>query len=256
MSEQHERFEALVTKKVEGAASEEERAEIESHLASCSGCRAAYEAEKSSREAMSRETKAFTEGYDAGRLEANLASELRSGSSSTRWLSVLGALFGLLTIVLYLRPFPSQPDAGSVTLSLTLGILASLLWNRRKQGRFVAIARAAEGARGGYRDLERARVQVNVREFRMCGRFGIAVAFAVPTVLALWGLLTRIRLKRAFPAAEVNVNLLGSLVSPVILSAFLVTAGLYFLWKARRLEQTIAGRIKGDAPSTGQDQTP
>jgi hypothetical protein len=246
MSEQHERFEALITKFVEGAASEAERAEVESHMASCSECRTALKTEIKAKEVMIHETKAFAEGYDAGRLEANLAYELRSGASATRWVAAVGALFGFLTIVLIVRPMASQPQAWSAALPLALACPGTLYWLRRKQARFVAIARAAEGARGGYRDLERARVEVNVRDFRIVGRFGLAVAFALPIVMGLFVLIERIRLQRAFPAAEVKVSLDGLPVSVTLIAFFLLCApvSLYCLWKARRLETTIEERMK------------
>jgi len=245
MSEQHERFEALVTKLVEGAVNESERAEIQAHLASCPECRSSWESEKRAKEAMIQETKAFAEGYDAGRLEANLAHELRSGANWARGLLALGACFGLLTVVLFARPIASQPEAWTATFPMAVASLATLAWVRRRQARFVAIARAAEGARGGYRELEAAGIRINVREFRWCGRWGLAVAFAVPTMVCLWGLLTRIQLRHAFPTAEIQVHLLRSLVSPVILASLLIAISLYCLGKARQLEASLEREGKG-----------
>ena len=241
MNEQHEQFETLLTKYVEGAVSDAERAQMESHLASCAGCRTAYETDKKTRDALLRETKAFAEGYDYGRLEADLARELRSGVSAIRWVAALTILFGLLTIVLCWRPLASQPEAWTATLPLTLGSLASLYGIRRKQARFAAIARAAESAQGGYRDLERARVEINVREFRRAGRFGLAVALALPMILGLFIFIERIRLKDAFPAAEVQVSLNGLPPSVILISivVLFVPVSVYCLWKARRLESTM-----------------
>jgi len=248
MSMQHDRLKALVTRLVEGAVSEAERVEIESHLASCSECQSAWEAERKTREALLQETKAFAEGYDAGRLEANLAHELRSGAISNRWVLVLAVLFAVLTGVFFVRPIASQPDAWTATLPLALACLGTFYWGRRKLARFVAIARAAEEARGGFRDLERARVLVNVREFRTCGRLGMAVAAVVPTLVALTGILTRVRLRHAFPTADINVNLLRSLVSPMIIAAFLLLGGLYLLREARRLEASVEKEWRGSDP--------
>jgi hypothetical protein len=192
------------------------------------------------------EAKAFAEGYDAGLLEANLAHELRMGASSTRWVTALGALFGLLTAVLFVRPVASQPEAWTATLPLALACLGSVYWLRRRQFKFEAIARAAERAQAGYRDLERARIRVNVREFRRCGWFGIAVAVALPTLIALWGFITRIRLQDAFPTAVVKVNTSGALVNVAVLSTIAAMGGVYCLWKAHRLEVTMR-----DGPDAG-----
>src|SRR5204862_5463110 len=98
MSEEHDRLESLVTRYVEGAVTIAERLEIESHLASCAGCRASLESEARTKKTMSVETKMFTAGYDARGLEANLSHELRSGERQTRWLIALSVLSGLLTL--------------------------------------------------------------------------------------------------------------------------------------------------------------
>ncbi len=147
MSEQHEKFEVLLTKLVEGAASETERAEIESHLASCPECQTALESERRAKNALLLETKAFAEGFDAGRLEANLSHELRSGSVQIRWLLALGALSSFMTIGMFVWPPRSQPQVWSALLPLTVAFFAALYWAMRRQARFRAVARAAEGSK-------------------------------------------------------------------------------------------------------------
>jgi hypothetical protein len=245
MNDEHERFRALVTKLVEGAADAAERAQVESHLAGCPECRADCEAERRSKEAMIRETRAFYEGYDAGRLKANLEHELRSGNHWTRGLGALGALLGLLTLVLFVMPPASQPQAWTLALPLTGGCLAALVYILRRRTRMAAIARAAEVARGGYRDLERARVEVEARDFRTCARFGLVVAFLLPILLSLFAFLQRRRLRHAFPQAEVHVNISEGLIHVAVVSVFLIATGLYFLRKARRLEASHAESMKG-----------
>jgi len=238
MNDEHERLRALVTKVVEGVAGAAERVEVESHLASCPECRAASESELELREAMIRETRAFSEGFDAGRLEANLKSELRSGANRIRWVAMLGVLFGLLTVVLYGRPPASQPESWTATLPLTGGLLFALVMTLRKQARIVAIARAAEATRSGYRALEGARVQVDVRELRMSAWLGLAAAFAVPMVIGLGGILLQARQQHALPGAVVKVNFSGALVNTLVVAGFLILGSLLCLWQARRLERT------------------
>jgi hypothetical protein len=150
----------------------------------------------------------------------------------------LGVGSGLLTIWTFVWPPSSQPQAWSALLPLTAGFIAALIWVLRRQARVKAIARAAEGSRGGYRDLERARIQVTVRDFRMAGRFGL-LAPVIPALIGLSGLIQGIRLRHAFPNAEVKVHLFEALVTSGVLSIVLVAASLYFLWNARRLEKAM-----------------
>jgi len=238
MSEEHDRLESLVTRYVEGAVTIAERLEIESHLASCAECRDSLESEARTKKTMSVETKMFTEGYDAGRLEANLSHELRSGERQTRWLIALGVLSGLLTIWAFAWPPTSQPQAWSALFPLTGGFLGAILWNLRTTARIIAIAQAAQGAQRGYRELDKARVQATVRDFRVAGRFGLASALALPGLVGLVGLISRHRLTQSFPEAEIHVNSSG-LLSSVVLSAGLLAGSLYCYWRARRLEKTI-----------------
>jgi hypothetical protein len=144
----------------------------------------------------------------------------------------------LLTIWAFAWPPTSQPEAWSALFPLTGGFLGAILWNSRTRARIIAIAQAAQGAQRGYRELDKARVQVMVRDYRIAGHFGLASALALPGLVRLAGLISRTRLAQAFPTAEIRVNSSG-LLSSVILSAGLLAGGVYCYWKASRLEKTI-----------------
>jgi len=247
MNEQHEKFGVLLTKLVEGAANEADRGEIEAHLGSCTECQTALDSQRRSKNAMVLETKAFAEGFDAGRLEANLSHELRSGLLQIRWLLALGTLSSLLTIGTFIWPPRSQPEAWSALFPLTVGFFGALYWALRRQAQFRGVARAAEGGRSGYQDLELARVRIMVRDFRMAGRLGL-FAPIIPALVGLSGFLNEVRLRQAFPHAEVRVHIFGALVNTGVLSVVLLAASLYFLWKARQLEKS--------TKTSGDDGTP
>ncbi len=250
MNGQHERFRILVTKWVEGAADAQEAAELETHLATCTECRFAVDAERRSKEAMIREAKVFYDGYDAGRLEAHLKQELSSGA---RWAFGLGAL-GLLSLSLemwwFVRPPASQPSASSDLLPITGAFLITCGITLRRRAKMAAIARAAQVAWRGYRDLERTRLEIDARDHERIGRWGVVASLVLPPAILLASFIQHLRLKRAFPEAVAEFDFWHTVVQVSFLPGVLLLVSLSSLWRARRLRETQKRDGMEGAPET------
>jgi anti-sigma factor RsiW len=235
-NDDHEKVEALMTKWLEGAASEPERALAEFHLGTCPACRAAIDKDRKATESLRREVESFTRGFDAGKLELNLALDVRQAKNQARWGLALGAAFGAITVAIFVHPLSSQPQAWTATLSLAGGFLGAFAWGKRLEARRRAIARAALEGRSGYPELRRARLRLAAREFRTVGRGGLVFAFVLPALILLTGAISRLQLGHAFPGAKIKVHVGGALLNAVTLSVLAIAVSVLLLRKARRVD--------------------